>query len=101
MQNLKWYDIYDYIVEGLYKFYEINGTESGYKLFNKCKNEYGSDKFLTFNYELENPWIEKFDKKWNRNSLDPFHIFASFNYYNISKSKRISLLNFYFNVFRN
>lgn len=98
MQNLKWYDIYDYIVEGLYKFYEINGTESGYKLFNKCKNEYGSDKFLTFNYELENPWIEKFDKKWNRNSLDPFHIFASFNYYNISKSKRISLLNFYFNV---
>lgn len=100
MQSLQWYEIYDFIAEGLYRFYERYGTNSGYELFNQCKNEYGSDEFLTFNYELENPWIEKFDKEWNRNSLDPFHIFASFNYYNISKIKRITLLNFYFNVLK-
>ena len=92
MYKSTWYEIYDYLSEGLYRFYDKHQENSGKELFDLCKNH-------PLFVEL-NPWIRKFNHEWNRHSIDPIHVFASFNYNKINSYKRVELINFYFDILR-
>lgn len=90
---LAWYDIYGFIAEGLARFYNKHRENSGRMLFNLCMNSSN-----TYIFREENPWINKFKKEWDRPSIDPVHIFASFNYSKIPHKKRVDTINFYFDI---
>lgn len=84
--SIKCYEVYKLISEGLFRFYQEHGENSGKELFHLCMttSEYITSHGLdNFNFEFENSWIKKFQYNWGVQSLDPVHIFASFNYFKI------------------
>lgn len=96
--NYEWVEVYDKLSKLLLKFYQNNasnivGKSSGEVFYNKCMNSKYRDKFIALN-----PWIEKFETIHNVRSIDPIHIFASFNSWNISETIRIKKLQLYFNI---
>jgi hypothetical protein len=52
-------------------------------------------------FKNKNEWIEKFFPKWNVESLDPIHVFASLNSNKISYQNRIDRINILFRLLDN
>jgi len=80
-----WHILYSKFSKCLNEFYDTFGTKSGEQFF---KTYIEKDE----KYEIL-PWIENF-KKYEVTSIDPIHIFASFNYWKISvetRKKRMKL----------
>jgi predicted ATP-binding protein involved in virulence len=73
------------------KFYQMHGDQSGYFLYQLCMQD---SEFI-----INNQWIEKFEHKWNVHSLDPIHIFASFNSNKINDFERTKKLKLYIKLF--
>lgn len=87
--NLKWFDIYSELTEALNAFYVKHKEKSGEEFFKKCAETPEFVKLFKF--------VKNLDERSIR-SIDPIHIYASFNYYNISASVRKEKLSFYYNV---
>jgi len=106
----KWHEVYKKLADELSKFY------TNYRNQNSKDNyEKGNDHFFRFVNSDQNKLVgEIFYEKckgkpnffslfnWAKNiseeSLDPFHIFVSFNNNNTTLDKKIERLQFYFNV---
>lgn len=93
----KWYDIYAILTKLLVDFYEDckrQNIHPGKKFYELCTQEPDlKKKFFAIN-----PWAEKFETYWDVHSIDPLHIFASFNHWKISPAKRREKLNYYYQV---
>lgn len=96
MEN-KWYDIYAILTKSLVDFYiecERQEIHPGKRFYELCTQEPDlKKKFFAIN-----PWAEKFETYWEIRSIDPLHIFASFNHWKISPAKRREKLNYYYQV---
>lgn len=86
MEHIKWYEIYSRFSEHLNEFYNMFEDQAGEILFVSCRN---FDK----NYEIL-PWIKNFSAH-EVTSLDPIHIFASFNYWKIPIDVRKARMLFF------
>lgn len=87
---LPWYEAYKKLATLMKKFYQKHGNKSGDVLYQLCMQD---SEFI-----INNRWVEKFEHKWNVHSLDPIHIFASFNSNKISDLERTEKLKFYINL---
>lgn len=87
--NKLWYVLYNSFAEELNFFYKKYEEKSGEIFYKKCM-KYEDEFYHLF------PFVEKFDK--GNKSLDPIHIFASFNYFNISPKKRKNKLKFFYKI---
>lgn len=91
---MEWYELYNLLAQELTKFYtafEQNKTNknfqfAGEEFFNNCTKN--SDFFHLFK------WAKNIDEK----SLDPFHIFVSFNNNNTTLHTKIKRMQFYFDI---
>lgn len=79
---MKWYELYGKFSESLNLFYQKYGKDSGKVLY---KNYY--EYINNTDYSINLDWLDKFNS-FNVHSLDPMHVFASFNYWDISLKKR-------------
>lgn len=90
--NHKWVKIYQILANELVAFYKKYKVDAGKKLYKRCmKREYRED-FIQLN-----PWIEKFES-WEVFSLDPLHLFASFNSWKITNEMRKKKLRLYYKI---
>lgn len=87
--NKLWCDLYSNFAEELNSFYKKYGENSGKIFYKKCM-QYESEFYHLF------PFVKKFNN--GNKSLDPIHIFASFNYFNISLKKRKNKLKFFYKI---
>ncbi|MDB5222599.1 MAG: hypothetical protein JWN83_1266 [Chitinophagaceae bacterium] len=88
--NVKWHVAYKFIAERLQEFYKKNKVNSGKQLFKLCIDN--------IEFTNKNKWIDKFQPRYNVESLDPFHIFSSFNASGLSDEKRIDRINVFLNA---
>lgn len=87
--KLNWYHVYNHLTKLLILYYEKDPLNTGKNLYTLFVN---NSKFVKLNH-----WINNF-QNWNVQSLDPIHIFASFNYYDIAKEVRREKLLFYIHI---
>jgi predicted HNH restriction endonuclease len=93
MNTFTWVDIYKKLSDALISYYNIHMESSGIELYKQCMSlEYQKD-FLRLN-----PWIKKFKPDWGVESIDPIHIFASFNNWKIPLTKRKAKLQLYYKI---
>lgn len=79
MEQIKWHTLYSKFSECLNKFYNTYKDTSGELLY---------ETYIKKDENLEIlPWIENF-KQFKVTSIDPIHIFASFNYWKIPVETR-------------
>jgi len=83
-KSTKWYKVYTELANLLIDFSNKN-DKPGEFLFKLCIEDY---KFVD-----ENNWIDKFKKDFNVQSIDPFHVFASFGGNRNSTETRIRKIN--------
>jgi len=86
---VSWHIVYKKFAYLLYEFYNHYKEETSIKLFELFMNDYEFKKL--------NRWTHSY-LKWEVYSLDPIHIFASFNYAGIDKDLRIRKLELYFKI---
>lgn len=94
----KWYYVYRKLAKLLVSFRghnilvddPVNSNSVGNLLY----RELISDKDFIAN----NEWIMKFGSKWEVESLDPIHIFASLNNTKLSHNKRLKRINILFSI---
>ena len=87
--NTEWNKLYKRFSECLCKFYDLYKEDSGrilYKKYIKKDDNFG-----------EITWIKNFSG-YNVYSIDPIHIFASFNYWKISSKKRKERMIFFLDL---
>jgi len=85
MEQIKWYTLYSKFSKCLNEFYNTYKSQSGELLY---KTYIKKDENLDIL-----PWIKNF-KQYNVTSIDPIHVFASFNYWRIpaeTRKKRMKL----------
>lgn len=85
MEQIKWYELYSKFSKCLNEFYNTYKDKSGELLYKTYLKKDESLEIL--------PWIENF-KQYEVTSIDPIHIFASFNYWKIpveTRKKRMLL----------
>lgn len=73
-ESTKWYIVHDLIAQTLFEFYlncKKNRKNPGKALYDKLATD--------IYFKSTNNWIDKFEKQYGVKSLDPVHIFASFN----------------------
>lgn len=91
IQIEKWHVVYRKLAEFLNQIANENTQNTrGKQLYTKC--------FEDKEFRENNEWIEKFDLKWKRKSLDPIHVFASINGYTLNHEKRIQRINILFRL---
>lgn len=88
-EQINWHIIYKQLAKLLYDFSLKYGENSGRELFDRCVDNY--------EFHQQNRWFKNY-LKWEVNSLEPVHIFASFNYAGIERNLRIRKLKFYFEI---
>ena len=93
MKIEKWHVVYRKLSKLLNKIKEKSAETRGQQLYSKC--------FADKEFREHNEWIEKFESKWNRTSLDPIHIFASINGNKLRYEKRIQRINILFRLLDN
>lgn len=74
MAKIKWYIAYDKIAKaliGLYEQCQYERLAAGEILYEKCSNHH--------DFRKNNSWFNKFSSEFGVKSLDPIHVFASFN----------------------
>ena len=82
---ISWHKVYRELAEKLAIYYSVNRINTGELLFDRCiKNK---------NFIINNSWILRFKKDFDVKSIDPIHIFSSFNESNISDDERIKRIN--------
>lgn len=92
MNKYKWYHIYEKLAQLLVEFYNkcIDNSslpgEEFYKLCTFGKNEKDFNRLFGWSKNIK------------ENSIDPFHIYASFNNSGTTLDKKIERIEFYFNV---
>lgn len=79
---MQWFELYKIFSKSLNLFYQKYGKDSGRVLY---LNYYEYINNADDSIKLD--WLDKFNS-FNVNSIDPMHIFASFNYWDISLTKR-------------
>ena len=79
------------IIKELIQVYEKN-TNPGEILYNKIIESTHFNEFQKLN-----PWINNF-KEYEVTSIDPIHIFASFNSWKITEDTRKKKLNLYYRI---
>lgn len=90
----KWNYVYRKVAEQLNNIDTLFSDKSkGELLYEKC--------FESQEFRSNNEWIEKFDSEWKVKSLDPIHIFASFNNNKLGYDKRIKRINILFRILDN
>jgi len=89
LEKVNWHTAYNQLAKLLYNFTLQYKENSGKELFYRCAN----------NYEFcqQNRWFQTY-LKWEVDSLEPIHIFASFNYAGIEKDLRVRKLKLYFEI---
>ena len=91
--NYQWVEIYKLISDELVAFYEKHKDNAGRELYKKCMSkEYRKD------FIRVNPWIEKFENIWRVHSIDPVHLFASFNSWKITPEAKKAKLRLYYKI---
>lgn len=90
--NFEWDKVYGIFTKALLDFYEKNGDEAGNVLYKKCTIKYREE------FSELNPWIRKFETPWDVRSIDPLHLFASFNSWKINQQKRKKKLRLYYKI---
>jgi energy-coupling factor transporter ATP-binding protein EcfA2 len=93
--NNSWIKIYGIIAEQVYQFFEKYKNESGRELYKRCMSLDYREDFIKLN-----PWIKKFEK-FEVISLDPLHIFASFNSWKISQETKKEKIRLYYKILTN
>jgi hypothetical protein len=89
--NNNWVKVYSKITKELISIYENNNNPGEYLYNLIIQSEYYNE------FKLLNPWIINF-KEHNVNSIDPIHIFASFNSWKIINDTRKKKLNLYYKI---
>ena len=89
--NNDWVKVYSKITKELILIYENNNNPGEYLYNLIIQSKYYNQ------FKLINPWIINF-KEYNVNSIDPIHIFASFNSWKITKETRKKKLNLYYKI---
>lgn len=114
MSKYEWYDLYKLLADKLFELYENYENTKNSEL--KDNYEKGNEYFFRFFNSSENKYFgeiiyamcaneEKFFSlfNWAKNisemSLDPFHIFVSFNNSGTGLENKIERLQFYFDIF--
>jgi energy-coupling factor transporter ATP-binding protein EcfA2 len=87
----KWNDVYYELTHLLLKFYKSNKEDSGKILFRKCQSD---KRFLKYN-----EWLVKTKQILKSTSIDPVHIFSSFNRSRQFEEDRIEIINSWFRIF--
>lgn len=94
----KWYYIYRKLAELLVSFRGhnilVDDTVNSNSIGNLLYRELIPDKDFIAN----NEWVSKFGSKWEVESLDPIHIFASLNNNKLGYDKRIKRINILFGI---
>lgn len=90
--NHEWVKIYQILANELVAFYKKYKDNAGKKLYEKCMSDKYKQDFIQWN-----PWIEKFED-WKVFSLDPLHLFVSFNSWKITNEVRKKKLNLYYKI---
>lgn len=90
--NHEWVKIYKILAEELVAFYKKYKDDAGKKLYERCMNDKYKQDFVQWN-----PWIEKFED-WKVFSLDPLHLFVSFNNWKITNEVRKKKLHLYYKI---
>ncbi|MCS3796560.1 hypothetical protein [Niastella sp. OAS944] len=81
----KWYDVYNEISTTLFTFYNLNSKNCGKILFRQAiKNK----EFLSLN-----DWLFSIERVIRTRSVDPIHIFCSFNRSRQFETDRIKIIN--------
>lgn len=93
MQESQWYNVYQSLAIALDAFYLKNRKKSGENFFELCM-QYPTEFFKNVRF------AEKFTQADWYKSLDPIHIFASFNNFNIRAETRKNKLLFYYKVLK-
>ena len=73
-KNTKWYVVFNLLAKALFEFYsncKESDKNSGTELYEKLINNE--------DFKKSNTWVDKFKKEFGVKSLDPIHVFASFN----------------------
>jgi hypothetical protein len=94
--NYMWVNIYKIISNELFAFYnqcKHEGKMAGEEFYKKCMSEKYKKDFTRLN-----PWVAKFEKVWDVYSIDPLHVFASFNSWKISEAVRKEKLKLYYKI---
>lgn len=114
MSKYKWYDLYKLLADKLFELYEKHenirnselknnyekGNEYFFKFLSSSQNKYFGEIIYDICEKKENFFSSfAWAKNISERSLDPFHIFVSFNYSNITLDKKIERLQFYFDIF--
>ena len=71
---VKWYIVFDILAKALVEHYNKctkEGLDPGHELYKRLLEDSG--------FREHHTWIRKFDQKWGVKSIDPIHLFASFN----------------------
>jgi len=89
--NNDWVKVYSKITKELISIYENNNNPGEY-LYNLIIQSEDYNEFKSLN-----PWIMNF-KDHNINSIDPIHVFASFNSWKITNATRKKKLNLYYKI---
>lgn len=92
MENAKWHEIYSRFSEHLNEFYIKFQDRAGETLFESCRN-------YDDNFDIL-PWVENF-LNFEVTSLDPIHVFASFNYWKIPIDIRKKRMLFFCKLLKN
>lgn len=87
----QWYDVYKNLAYALDTFYRIYREKSGERFFELCM-QYPDEFFEHVGF------AEKLTEKGWYRSLDPVHIFASFNRFGIHADVREAVLRFYYKL---
>lgn len=73
-KSTKWYIVYNLLAKALFEFYsncKERDKNPGTELYKILAND--------VDFKKSNTWIDKFKKEFGVKSLDPIHVFASFN----------------------
>lgn len=91
---MQWFELYKEFAKSLNSFYEIHGKDSGRVLY---KNYYIY--IENHNSETKLDWVDNFEL-FNVNSIDPMHVFASFNYWDIAVERRKERIKLFINILK-
>ncbi|AGR78386.1 hypothetical protein A7H1H_2144 [Aliarcobacter butzleri 7h1h] len=89
--NHNWINVYEKITKELISIYTNNNNPGEYLYNLIIQSEYYNE------FKSLNPWIINF-KEYDVNSIDPIHIFASFNSWKITNDTRKKKLNLYYKI---
>lgn len=86
----KWHIVYKELSDLLLKFYTSNTNDCGKILFQKCRND---KEFLKYN-----GWVFNMKRLVKSNSIDPVHVFSSFNRSRQYETERVNIINSWFKI---